>query len=225
MTSQNNRAPLLYYIKLCASFQIHRWIQTEVTVRKRSLQVKIGDFLSRVIFKFDGWHWKTIGHLLYTASSFLHHFKAMVEFKLEFQSENHQFGSKSAMFILYDLEIWLTTLKKHRTHLLSCFKLCASLRSHQWIRTGVTVRNRPIWVKIDDFFSHVTLKFDGWLWKTIGHLIRVASSFVHHLIAISEFKLELQSGNAHFGSKSTTFFSRVILKFDRWSWKTIGHLF
>ena len=39
MTSKNNRAPLLYYIKLCVSFQIHRWIQTEVTLRKRSIRV------------------------------------------------------------------------------------------------------------------------------------------------------------------------------------------
>ena len=35
MTSKNNRAPLLYCIKLCASFQSHRW-STGVTVRKRS---------------------------------------------------------------------------------------------------------------------------------------------------------------------------------------------
>ena len=35
MTLDNNRAPLLYYIKLCASFQINRWSQTCVTVRKR----------------------------------------------------------------------------------------------------------------------------------------------------------------------------------------------
>ena len=41
MTSKNNRAPLLYYIELCASFQIQRWIQTKVTVRKRSIRVKI----------------------------------------------------------------------------------------------------------------------------------------------------------------------------------------
>ena len=34
MTSENNRAPLLYYIKLYVSFQIHRWNQTGVTVRK-----------------------------------------------------------------------------------------------------------------------------------------------------------------------------------------------
>ena len=45
MTSKNNRAPLLYYIKLCASFQIYRRTQTGVTVRKRSIRVKIGDFL------------------------------------------------------------------------------------------------------------------------------------------------------------------------------------
>ena len=34
MILENKMAPLLYY-KLCASFQIHRWIQTGVTVRKR----------------------------------------------------------------------------------------------------------------------------------------------------------------------------------------------
>ena len=33
MTFKNNRAPLLCYFKLCASFQCHRLIQTGVTVR------------------------------------------------------------------------------------------------------------------------------------------------------------------------------------------------
>ena len=83
----------------------------------------------------------------------------------------------------------------------------------------VTVRKRLIWVKIDDFFSRMTLKFDIWPWKTIGHLFYTTSSFVHHFIAIGEFKLELQSGNAQPGSKSTIFFSRVTLKFDGWPWK------
>ena len=87
------------------------------------------------------------------------------------------------------------------------------------------VRKRPIWVKIGDVLSHVTLKFDGWPWKTIGHLSFAVSSFVQHFIAIGEFKLELQSGNAQFGSNSTIFLSRMTLKFDRWHWKTIGHLF
>ena len=116
MTSKNNRAPLLYYIKLFSSFQIHWWIQTEVTVRKL-IRVKIGDFLSRVTFKFDKWPWKTIGHLFYATSSFVHHFVAIGEFELELQFRNIQFRSKSTIF-----------------------------------------------------FSHVTLKFDGWPWKTIGHL-------------------------------------------------------
>ena len=65
------------------------------------------------------------------------------------------------------------------------------------------VRKHPIWVKIDDVLSRVTLKFDGWPWKTLGHLSFAVSSFVQHFIAIGEFKLELQSGNAQFGSNST----------------------
>ena len=98
MTLENNRAPFLYHIKLCASFQIHRWIETEVTVRKRSIRVKIGDFVLCVTLKFDGWPWKTIGNLFYTTPSFVHHLKSIGEFKLELQSGNAQFGSKSAIF-------------------------------------------------------------------------------------------------------------------------------
>ena len=213
---ENFRAHLLYYIKLCASFQINRWIQTEVTVRKRSIRVKIGNFLSRVTLEFDRWHRKTIGHLFYTTSSFVHNFKAMGEFKLELQSGNAQFGSKSAIFLsrvslkfdvwhwktkghLFcvassfvhhftaisefklelqsrnaqfgsksffffvpcDLEIWQMTLKNNRAPLLCYFKLCASFCSHWWTQTGATVWKRQIWVKIDDFFSRMALKFDG----------------------------------------------------------------
>ena len=116
MTLKNNRAPLLYYAKLCASFQIHLWSQTWVTAWKRSSQVKIGNFfLSCVTLKIDVWPWKTIGHLSYAASTFVHHFIANGEFKLELQSGNAQFGSKSTIY-----------------------------------------------------FSRVTLKFDGWPWRTIG---------------------------------------------------------
>ena len=206
MTLKNNRAPLLYYIKLCASFQSHRWIQTGVTVRKRSIRVKIGNFLSHVTLKFDGWPWKSIGHLSYAASSFEHHFIAIGEFKRELQSGNAQFGSKSTIFFSpCDLDIWWMTPKNNRAPVLCYFKLFASFRSHWWIQTGVTVRKRLIWVKIDVFFSRVTLKFDGWPSKTIGHLFYVTSSFVQHFVAIDEFKLELQSGNAQFGSKSAIF--------------------
>ena len=98
MTSKNNWAPLLYYIKFCVSFKIHRSIQIEVTLRKRSSGVKISDFLSFVTLKFDGWPCKTIGHLFYVTSSFVHHFKSIGELKLKLQSGNPQFGSKSAIF-------------------------------------------------------------------------------------------------------------------------------
>ena len=107
---------------------------------------------SRVTLKFDGWPWKTIGHLFYTTSSSVHHFKSIGEFKLELQSGNAQFGSK-----------------------------------------------------IGNFLSRVTWKFDGWPCKTIEHLFYATSSFVYHFIPIGEFKFELESGTAQFGSNSTIF--------------------
>ena len=172
MTSKNYRAPLLHYIKLCASSQTSRWIQTGVTVQKRSIRVKIGNFLSRMTLKFDGWPWKTTGHLFHATLSFVPHFKAIGEFNLELQSGDAQFGSKSVIF--YPVLPWNLT---------------------DDLQTKVTVRKRSIWVKISDFLSCATLTFDGWPWKTIGHLIYVASSFMHHFIIICEFKLELQSAN------------------------------
>ena len=159
MTLGNDRAPLLYYIKLCASFQIHRWVETEVTVQKRSIWVKIGNFLSRVTLKFDGCPWKTMGHLSYVASSFVHHFTAISEFKLELQSGNAQSGSNSTIF----------------------------------------KATRP-WNLTDD------------LAKQIGHPFYATSSFVHHFIPIGEFKFELQSGNAQFGSKATIVWAVWILR-------------
>ena len=162
MTLKYNRAALLCCFKLYASFHSHRWIQTKVTVRKRSIRIKIGDFLSLVTLKFDGWPWKTIGHPFYATSSFVHHFVAISELKLESQTGNTQFGSKSMIFEPCDLEIWWMTLKNNRAPLLCYFKLCASFRSHWWLQTGVTVRKRPIWVKFDDFFISVTLTLDLW---------------------------------------------------------------
>ena len=92
------------------------------------------------------------------------------------------------------------------------------------MHTGVTVRKCLIWVKIDDFVSHVTFKFDRWPWKTIGHLFYATSSFEHHFVAISKFKLELQSRNAQFGSK-LGFFEPCDLEIWRMNLKKIGHLF
>ena len=46
MTTKNNKAHLLYNIKLCVSFHIHQWIQIGVTVQKRPIWVKLADFLA-----------------------------------------------------------------------------------------------------------------------------------------------------------------------------------
>ena len=104
--------------------------------------------------------------------------------------------SNRRFFSPCDLEIWWMTLKNNRAPLLCYLKLFASFCSHWWIQTGVKVWKRLIWVKNDHFFSRVTLQFDGWPRKTIGHLFYATLSFVHHFVAIGEFKLELQSGNA-----------------------------
>ena len=104
-------------------------------------------------------------------------------------------------------------------------KLCTLFQSHQRIQTAVTVWKCSIRVTIGDFFSCVTLKFDGWPWKTIEHLFYATSGFVQYFVTISQFKLELQSWNAKLGSKTAIFFSSVTFKLDGWPWKTIGYLF
>ena len=55
---------------------------------------------------------KTIGYLFYATSSFVHHLVAIGGSKLELESRNAQFESKSTIFLPCDLEIWRTSLKK-----------------------------------------------------------------------------------------------------------------
>ena len=147
MTSKNKRAPLPYYFKLWA-FRSHRWIQTGVTVRKRSSRVRIGEFFSHVTLKFDRQPWKTIGHFFYAASNFMHHFVAISESRLELQSGNALFGSKLAIFCAMCIDIWQMTLKNNGAPLRCHFKLCTSFRSHLWIQARVTVQKCPNWGKI-----------------------------------------------------------------------------
>ena len=118
---------------------------------------------------------------------------------------NLKLDSNRQFFPPCDREIWWMTLQNNKAPLLCYFKLCASFPTHWWIQTWVTIRKRWIRVKIVNFSPRVTVKFDGWPCKTIRHLFYATSSFVHHFLPIGEFKLELQSGNAEFGSKSTIF--------------------
>ena len=132
-----------------------------------------------------------------------------------------QIRVKISDFVPCDLEIWRMTLKNNRAPLLCYFKLWASFHSHRSIQSGVTVRKLPIWVKIGDFLSRVTLKLDGWPWKTIGHLSYATWSFMQHFITICIFKLELQSENCLVGFWP----GAVTLTFDLWPWPLYGHHF
>ena len=105
------------------------------------------------------------------------------------------------MTLKFDGRPW----KNKRIPHLRYFKLCASFHSHLWILTGVTVRERPFWVKIDSLLSRVTLTFDRLPGKTIGHLSLFTSRCVHHFVVIGKFKLELQSENAQFVSNRRFF--------------------
>ena len=89
MTSNNNRALLLYHFKLYASFQIHGWIETGVTVRKHSIRVEIGDILSSVTLKFN----------------------PSVKSQLSYSPETLNSGKNCGFLVLHDLEIWWMTFK------------------------------------------------------------------------------------------------------------------
>ena len=131
---------------------------------------KLVIFLSRVTLKFDGRPRKTIGHLFFITLSFVYHFKAMGEFKLELQSETLNSGQNRQFFVLCDLEIWQMTLKINRAPLLCCLKLLHHFIAIGKFKLELQSGYTQFGSKLTIFFSCVTLKFDGWPWKTIGHL-------------------------------------------------------
>ena len=165
--------------------------------------------------KFGEWPQKTIRHFFSTTPSFAHHFKSIGEFKLELQSGNAQFGSKSAIFC----PIWWMSKKKiwqlfyTTLSFVHHFKATGELKFELQSVNAQFGSNQRFFVPCDLVNWWMTLKNN-----------RV--SFVHHFKAIGKLKLELQSGNAQFGSKSMLFCSL-------WPWnvtndhkkKTIGHLF
>ena len=146
------RKSVHYYIKLCASFQIHRWIETEVTVRKHSIRAKICDFFVLCDLEIL---WMTLEN---NRAPFLYYTKLCASFQnpsvksnWSYSPETLNLGQNRQFFVPCNLEIWRMTLQNNRAPLLCHFKL------------------------------------------------------VYHFIPNGEFKFELQSGNAQFGSNSTIF--------------------
>ena len=118
---------------------------------------------------------------------------------------------------LCDLEIWRTILQNNRAPLLCYFKLCAAFRSHWWIQTGVTVRKIPIWVKFRRYLEPCDLEIWRMTLQNNRAPLLCYSSFVHHFIPIGEFKFQLQSGNAQFGSK-------LVMFCTVWPWNLMDNL-
>ena len=69
-------------------------------------------FLSHVTLKFDGWPWKTTGHLIYAMLSFLYHFVAPVNSNWTYRPEMLDSGENQQSFVEREIEIWLMTLNK-----------------------------------------------------------------------------------------------------------------
>ena len=177
----------------------------------------------------------------HSSSSFVHHFTAIGEFKLELQSGNSQLWSNSTIFLavwpwnltddlqkqygtspkqhqalcitsssyvnsnwsysletaklgydFYDLDLWPWTFAW--TSLLSLVITPENFVMIRWwehSQKGVMDRDRRT-----DRQTDRTIHRAAWSQlKKIGYLFYAVSSFVHHFIAISKFKLELQSGN------------------------------
>ena len=80
--------------------------------------------------------------------------------------------------------------------------------------TGQVMSN---WIQIVNFSARVTVKFDEWPRKTIGHFFYTTSSFAHHFKSIGEFKLDLQSRNTQFGSK-------LVICYPMWPWNLMDDL-
>ena len=186
MTLKNNRAPLLSNIKLYAPFHHQMWIRTGVTIRKRLSWV-----MTSVTLTFDLWPWPfawtSLLSWVITPENFVmirwweHSQKGVTDRRTDRQTDRR------------------TDWTIHRAAWSQLNK--ANLRD-LIAATGLVISN---WIQIVNFSARVTVKFDRWPCNTIGHLFYATSSFVHHFVAIGEFKLQLQSGNAQSGSNSTIF--------------------
>ena len=105
MALKNYRAPLLCYFRLFTFVAINSnssdGPETPTSGQNRRL-------FSCGTLKFYRWPWKTIGHLFYITASFVLHFIAMCESKLELRSRNAQTGTKfvlASVTLSFDLNL------------------------------------------------------------------------------------------------------------------------
>ena len=123
----------------------HQWIQTGITVRKRSILVKIGEFFCPVWLSNsmnDYQKQKCTSSILLYAFSIIS--KPLATSNLSYCPETLNSGQSQRVFNPCDLEISRMTLKNKRAPLLCSSRFFSSFNCHQCIQTGVTVWKRPI---------------------------------------------------------------------------------
>ena len=151
MTLKINRAPLLCHFKL-----LHHFVATdEFILELQSGNAQFGS--NSTVFRACDLEILRMT-LKNNRAPLLCHFKLYASFRSHWWIQTGVTIQKRPIWVKFvdfleprDLEILRMTLKNNRAPLLCHFKLFAPFRSHWWIHTGVTVRKRPIWVKIDDF--------------------------------------------------------------------------
>ena len=122
--------------------------------------------------------------------------------KCRYSPETPNLGQNRRFLEPRDRAIWHMTFKNNRAPFLFYVKLYHFVAINE-LKLELQSGNSQFGSKSTIYLSRVTLKIDGWPWITIGHLSNATSSVVHHIVAIGDFKMEIQSGNAQFGSKST----------------------
>ena len=148
---------------------------------------------------------KTIQHLLYASQPSVPCFITIHEIKLELSSGKLKTRGPIGTFLPCDLEIKQMTLKNKKKNL--SYGCRTSVPHFRPIPPFKLVINRKPsnWDQICHLSSPVTLKFNTWPWKTIGHLSYASRISVSSFIPIPLFKQELLSGNAKNGVKSALF--------------------
>ena len=109
ITSKITRALLLCHFKICALF-----CSVAICGFKLELQYSNAQFGSQLSMFWPVWPWnltdalKNKGNLFYAIASFVHHFVATCEFRLELPSRNIRIGSK--FVFTSDFDLWPLTL-------------------------------------------------------------------------------------------------------------------
>ena len=214
MTFKNNRAPLLCYFKLCASFRSHWWIQTGVRVRKHPILGQIRRFLEPCDLEIWRMTFKN------NRAPLLCYFKLCASFRSHWwiqtgvRVRKHPILGQIRRFLEpCDLEIWRMTLKNNRAPLLCYFKLCASFRSHWWIQTGVRVRKHPIYGQIRRFLEPCDLE----IWRMTFKNNRAPLLSIIKLYAIFHHHMWIQTG-VTVRKRLSWVLTSVTLTFDLWPW-------